>query len=210
MVSLVWTNALTVITFCLYLHFHAHEWCVIPFHIQVTLSLFSFPLMMPSSVLPGCHVFCFFCYHQRDKWGARELKPLGLCPRIITTPFICPRPLPPARPPPPHLSVFLSDSWQPVGYSGHANPSVQIFANWLEKIHIWTWLTHTCCNSVSPIAVLFWAAWTHYCLRSFVAIKTCNSVSTECLLMNPVGRTRGRGCAGSRYKINRWKQQRWS
>lgn len=44
-----------------------------------------------------------------------------------------------------HLSVFLSDSWQPVGYSGHAK--VQIFAKWLEKIHIWTWLTHACCGS---------------------------------------------------------------
>lgn len=72
----------------------------------------------------------------------------------------------PASPPslsfsPLHLSVFLSDSWQPVGYSGHANPSVQIFAKWLEKIHIWMWLTHACCGSVSPVAALFWAARTH-------------------------------------------------
>lgn len=163
---------------------------------------------MPPSLFSGCHIF-LLSSETNEEQRERE-KALGLVSSHHHHSLYLSL-SPPCRTfSPLHLSVFLSDSWQPVGYSGHANPSVQIFANWLEKIHIWTWLSHTCCNSVSHIAVLFWAAWTHYCPRSFVAIKTCNSVSTECLLMNPVGRTRGRGCAGSRHKTNRWKQQRWS
>lgn len=73
-----------------------------------------------------------------------------------------------------HLSVFLSGSWQPVGYSGHI---LQIFANWLEKICALFWGSLRTCSS-------------QY-FQSLVAIKTCNNMATECLHMNPVGQTRG-------------------
>lgn len=106
-----------------------------------------------------------------------------------------------------HLSVFLSDSWQPVGYSGHI---LQIFANWLEKIHILPWLTRACWNSVSLSTALFWSSLrtcSSQYFQSLVAIKTCNNTSTECLHMNPVGQTRGVHRQLLK-KMNLWKQQR--
>ena len=138
----------------------------------------------------------FFCYHQRDKWETREEESLGA--RVLTS-----SPPPPSLPPSIsffilHLSVFLSDSWQPVGYSRHANPSADICQLTWENTHFERdWLMRA-----SPIAALFffflWTARatcnTHHtprCPRSFVAIKTCNSTSfTGGLETDPLGPAR--------------------
>lgn len=109
-------------------------------------SLFcSFPLSLslslPSALFcvfsPRCHprflgaaMFCFILVVIRGtnensegevrREGGRT--PRGWCPRVIATPSVRPPPFPPSHSISAlHLSIFLSDSWQPVGYSGHAS-----------------------------------------------------------------------------------------
>lgn len=74
-----------------------------------------------------------------------------------------------------HLSVFLSDSWQPVGYSGHA--STPLLAP--RCIHLPTDLRKHILvrNALLYLGVLISRS-SHYCPRSMAAIKTCNSTST--------------------------------
>lgn len=96
-------------------------------------SLFSpFSLWLRPLCFQAAMFFFFFCYHQRDKWETRDgRKPWGSCPHIIATPFISSAHSLPIL----HLSVFLSDSWQPVGYIGHANPSAYICQLTWENTH---------------------------------------------------------------------------
>lgn len=74
-------------------------------------------LMSPSPP-PSCHILFYFATirgtNEKQEGEGESLG--GWCPHIITTPSNCPLPISAL-----HLSVFLSDSWQPVGYSGPAS-----------------------------------------------------------------------------------------
>lgn len=82
----------------------------------------------------------FFCYHQGDKRETIEKESLGTL--VLTS-----------SPLPWLASIFLfpwvttGSQWGAAGMPRQA----QIFANWLAKKHIWTWLT----NSESPIVAFF-------------------------------------------------------
>lgn len=71
-----------------------------------------------------------------------------------------------------HLSVFLSDSCQPVGYSGHASIPRCIHLPTDSRKHV-----------LVRVALLYRAAaasrGSRYCPRSMAAIKTCNRTFPE-------------------------------
>lgn len=101
--------------------------CHPSFALSLSLSLSSIILSFLSLVWPSfpqsCHVLFYSCCDQRDRGelGGRGRKPRGRCPRLITTPSARPSFPPSHSISALHLSIFLSDSWPPVGYSGHAS-----------------------------------------------------------------------------------------
>lgn len=171
------------------------------FFLQHCFLLF-FPVMS-TSLLSSCHVF--FCYHQRDKWETREIQSLEA--HVLTS---SPLPLSPPRPTLSfsilHLSVFLSDSWQPVGYSGHANPSADICQLTWENTHLnvtdacmlQLCLSHCSSNTRSTHNPACWP-------QSFAVIKTHDWTFIRGLWMYPVGRDGDGGHTGSCRKINQRK-----
>lgn len=131
---------------------------------------------LSSSELP---CFVLFCYHQGDKWErrGRGRKPRGWCPHIITTPSIRPLPISAL-----HLSVFLSDSWQPVGYSGQASIP--------RCIHLPTDLR----KHILARVAIFGRLWPHGTLiTAHGAWRPLKHATVRPQQMNPVGHTQGRG-----------------
>lgn len=116
-----------------------------------------------------------------DKWETREEESRGAC--VFTS---SPLPSPPSFLVLLHLSVFLSDIWQPVGYSGHASPSADMCQLTWENTHFeHDWLTRAAARYLRSLLFLS-VAQTHYrthygrCRRrSVVVVKTCNGSFTE-------------------------------
>lgn len=127
-------------------------------------------LMSPSPP-PSCHVLFYFATIRgtNEKQEGEEESLGGWCPHIITTPSNRPLSISAL-----HLSVLLSDSWQLVGYSGHASiPRCMHLPTDLRKKNTSSCVWH--CYIWVAVA----SRSSHYCPPSMVAIKTCNSTSTE-------------------------------
>lgn len=125
-------------------HFFCHKldkWFVIRLHIRLTRSL-SFPSALFSPFFHWCRPLffraaMFFAIIRETNETQERKKASGL----VSSHHHHHSLYPPSHSPSLlfsvlHLSVFLSDSWQPVGYSGHANPSADICQLTWENTHL--------------------------------------------------------------------------
>lgn len=133
----------------------------------------------------GAAMFCFILVVIRGTNEKSEGEGGSLGAGVLTS---SPLPFVPSFPPlhsisALHLSIFLSDSWQPVGYSGHASlPRCIHLPKDLRK-HV---LVHA--------ALLDLGGWSwrgsHYRPRSMAAVKHATVCPQK---MNPLGDTWGQG-----------------